>query len=179
MSALAELMASIVESVKATLQPDGTRGVDVKPLHCPMELAELSRHFTAVPSVVVTMPEIKTGRPEGGVVVADVAVAIYILTAGINPLVRNDAALAIVEALLRVATSSRWGAPGVRPASDASARVIFADELDRKAAAIWELSFELQVDLPPAAGLNITPFDGASVELEPVTGVDLGALGIA
>ena len=38
---------------------------------------------------------------------------------------------------------------------------------------------ELQVDLPPAAGLNITPFDGASVELEPVTGVDLGALGIA
>jgi hypothetical protein len=164
-SAIGDLVGKVVVSIRHIL-PDG---VDCRPLHCQLDLAEITREFHRAPGALVAVPQISCDEVQGGEPIATVSMAVFLLVEGVRHADRGSMGLELVERLLRRITRERWDADGVRRAQGVTARVVYMDELERKAVTIWEVSWTQALELPDATEGLLTDYAGATLTVLPNT----------
>lgn len=166
-SAIAEFVGKVVVGIRELLPG----GVDCRPLHCELNLEEITREFRKAPSALVAVPQVECDDVQGGEPLATVSMAVFLMTEGVRPAIRGDSGLELVELLLRRITRERWGAEA-RRAKGVAARVLYADELERRAVTIWEVSWTQQLELPDPLDGRVTDYAGATLCVAPMEAKD-------
>ncbi|WP_034765491.1 hypothetical protein [Chrysiogenes arsenatis] len=112
------------------------------------DLAELRRLSATTPSVLVATlgmvaaEELSTG--ERGL---ELAMAAFVVTSDQRQLLKDVAALNIVEALALHLPFQRWGLPWAFPATAVQAENFYSGDVDRAAVAFWAVSWRQKVRL--------------------------------
>ncbi|ASX25872.1 phage protein Gp37 [Candidatus Williamhamiltonella defendens] len=111
-------------------------------------LEELKRIATQLPAIRVAfmgcpqLKQIETREKE-----AVVRMAAFIMTGDRRGLPKDEAALALVEALLVLIPYQSWGIKGVLGAANVKADNLFSGQVERQGVAMWAVTWEQSVRL--------------------------------
>lgn len=137
MSLLA-LRTAVVAGIKAALPAVPT----VEPHSGRFDLTDLGRLAVRTPAVLVAvLGTDEVTQSTTGLCVEPVRLAAFVVTGNAPGLTRDAAALAIVHTLARLLPENRWGLDGAQRPTEIRADNLYAAELDRKAIAMWAVSW--------------------------------------
>jgi phage gp37-like protein len=132
-------------------------------------VAEVSRLGKNAPAVLVVALGISESSAQGGMPVATMRLAAFVLAkdVAVDKAKRGDIALSIVDQLvatLNTPVDNRFGLDGVQGAIKTRAENQYSGDLDQQGLALWVVTWTHQVDLD---------FAGAQVELGNFTTLDV------
>lgn len=147
------------------------------------DLDALVKEGVKAPSVQVALIELRQSTVYAGPYFTFSArMAAFVVTKDRTGLLRDDAAAAIVTALLRLIPDARWGLPQVHPAADVMAEAITTPQLEGKGVTLWAIAWSQAVALDtPAvpAPLPITLYLGQAPDIGPGNEGDYTQVGLA
>lgn len=141
---LKELRQAVIDQIKQDIPK--LRAVDAHPGR--FNLEELKRIATKLPAIRVALmssPQLK--QVETGEKEAVVRMAAFVITGDRRGLPKDDAALALVEALLVLVPGQRWSMKGVLDAANVKADNLFSGKVDRQGVAMWAITWEQPIRL--------------------------------
>lgn len=145
MTALLPDPGEALERIVTALAADVPAGFTVKRIGGAFDGAEIRRHVTAAPAVLVACLGLSdyAHRGSGGwTVQADLA--LYVLTRDTPTQTRDRSAMALVAEALRQVSRSNWGEPGVFGLPDPAsieATNLYGGDIDSIAVALWAVTW--------------------------------------
>lgn len=122
------------------------------------DVDEIKRIYTAMPAVLVVLLGAQPVTVEGHVVTPQLRWGAFVVTgAGAGPAGRDDQALTIIDALMRIVPVERWGSSDCKRPTDLRFENLYTGEVDRQAMSLWLVSWNQRVDL--VAGLDADLLD--------------------
>lgn len=109
---------------------------------------ELKRWGVNAPCAVVAAVGFDGIEREGGVLIADVSWATFLVTKDSLTAKRDEAALLLAVKLLQVITpEQRWDVEGTAEAMEIKAQNLFGSKLDGMGVALWAVTWQQKVDI--------------------------------
>ncbi|USH01068.1 DUF1834 family protein [Grimontia kaedaensis] len=135
---LTALRQAIITTIRAKLP--ALAAVDSHPGR--FNLDELRRIVTRLPAVRVALMAVPdTGEVQTGERDITVRLAAFVMTGDKRRLPKDEAALAIVEALLDMVPTQRWGMTALTGAEKVSAENLFSGSVDKQGVALWAVTW--------------------------------------
>jgi phage gp37-like protein len=139
---LHDLCQAIISSIGAALP--ALKAVEAHPGRINSD--ELKRLITRLPAVRVAVLSSPSCDPvDTGQVEINLRLAAFVITGDRNGLSRDEAALAIVEALAIHIPMQRWGMVGVSDATKVKADNLYSGMIDRQGVSLWAVGWEQSI----------------------------------
>ena len=144
--------AAVVSAIKARVP-----SVAVEEHGGRFDAAELKRVAVRAPAVFVAVLGVGDVRELGGEIGAALNMGAFVITTSASSAPRDEAALAIVQALLGLVPGNRWGRAEGNP-DRITAENLFSSTIDKRGVAMWAVSWRQRT--------TITDFDAAIASLD-------------
>ena len=137
-----DVRTSIIESLQKALP----NGVTVLPHGGRFEsAAEIQRFAVKAPTVLVACVRIPLQNPGGGRLILPAGWAIFVVTKDKPGIPRDQAAIALVEAIVGLLSGNAWGRSDVGTPQEIDSRNLYSGAIDTLGIALWGISFKQQV----------------------------------